>query len=72
MQEKPQTPKEWLLYAFSQYQITVLADEGKFVRLEKDFEVEIEANGVFKLKHGGLVIAPFRDLDELCQFIQLA
>lgn len=69
MDQPPQTPKEWLLFAFKTYQIAVLSDQGKFVRVEKDYEVEIEQNGVFKLKHAGLVVAPFRDLDELCSFI---
>jgi hypothetical protein len=34
-------------------------------------EIEIEANGIFKLRSEGLVIAPFADLDELCQFIKM-
>ena len=70
MQDQPQTLKEWLLYALSEYQIKVLADEGGMVCLENDYAVEIEQNGVLKLRHEGLVVAPFRDLDELCSFIK--
>ncbi len=69
MQNQPQTPKEWLLYALKEYQISLLADNGDKVQIENGYEVEIEQNGVFKLKHEGKVVAPFRDLDELCGFI---
>ena len=45
--------------------------QDKIIELEKDYEVEIEANGIFKLRSEGLVIAPFADLDELCRFIKM-
>ena len=70
MQNQPQTPTEWLLYALKEYQINLLADNGDKVQIENGYEVEIEQNGIFKLKHEGKVVAPFVDLDELCGFLQ--
>ena len=65
----PQTPKEWLLYALSVYKIGILADRDPFFEVGKGYTIEIERNGVFKLLSEGTVVAPFRDLDELCIFI---
>lgn len=70
-QSLPQTPREWLLLAFNEYKIKVLAETGPYFQLERGYTVEIEKNGVFKLRHEQKVVAPFLDLDELCQFIQL-
>jgi hypothetical protein len=64
--------KEQLLHKLAQYGILILDDRGKYVELENDYEVEIEANGIFKLRSEGLVIAPFADLDEMCQFIKMS
>ena len=67
----PQTPREWFLYALQAYEIAVLSEKDNFVTLEKGLVVEIEHNGVFKLLSDGAVVAPFRDLEELCRFIQM-
>ena len=64
--------KEQLLHKLAQYGILILDDHGKYIELENDYEVEIEANGIFKLRSEGLVIAPFADLDEMCQFIKMS
>lgn len=64
-----QTPGEWLLYALSVYKIALLDDRDPFYEVEKGYLIEIERNGVFKLLSEGTVVAPFRDLDELCLFI---
>lgn len=72
MKEAPQTPREWLLYALDAYNIAVLAEKDNFVEIEKGYVVEIESNGVFKLLCGGAVVAPFRDLEELCRFIEMS
>ena len=64
--------KEQLLHKLAQYGILILGDRGKYVELENDYEVEIEANGIFKLRSEGLVIGPFADLDEMCQFIKMS
>lgn len=63
--------KESLIQALNRYNIQILNDRGKYLDLENDYEVEIEANGIFKLRSEGLVVAPFADLDELCQFIKM-
>ena len=41
----------------------------KMVYLEKDYTIEIEARNLFKLLHNNQVIAPFNDIEELCNFI---
>lgn len=69
---EPQTLREWLLFALAEYNIRVIADNGNFVELEKEYVIEIEQNGVFKLLCGGAVVAPFTDLEELCRFITIS
>jgi len=63
--------KESLIQVLNRYNIQILDDRGKYIELENDYEMEIEANGIFKLRSDGLVIAPFADLDELCRFIKM-
>ena len=63
--------KEKLLQMLNHYDIPIVNDKDKIIELEKDYEVEIEANGIFKLRSEGLVVAPFADLDELCRFIKM-
>lgn len=68
---EPSTSKEQLLQAFQEQGIVVLTDNGKFLELENDYSVEIEANGIYKLRSEGLVVAPFASVEELCQFIKM-
>ena len=63
--------KEQLLQAFQEQGIIILADNGKFLELENEYSVEIEANGIYKLRSEGLVVAPFASVEELCQFIKM-
>jgi hypothetical protein len=70
MMNEPQTPYEWLLLALSDFQIAILEDHGHYLVVEKDYSIEIEQNGIFKLLWHGKVVAPFQDLAELCHFIQ--
>ncbi len=65
------TSKEQLLQAFQEQGIVVLTDNEKFLELENDYSVEIEANGIYKLRSEGLVVAPFASVEELCQFIKM-
>lgn len=65
-----QDQKLALLAALQQFNIAVVNEEGKMVFLEKDYTIEVEQNGLFKLSQEGYVIAPFKDLEELCQFIK--
>lgn len=69
---EPQTPHEWLLLALSDFEIQILSDNGRFLEIEKDYTIEVEQNGVFKLLWKGKVVAPFLDLAELCQFIKMS
>lgn len=72
MSNDPQTPREWLLLALSDFNIAVLADHGDVLEVGKEYSIELEANGVFKLRWKGRVVAPFQDLAEMCHFIQLS
>lgn len=65
------TSKEQLLHAFQEQSIVVLTDNGKFLELENEYSVEIEDNGIYKLRSEGLVVAPFASVEELCQFIKM-
>jgi hypothetical protein len=64
-------PKDYLLFALNHFQLPVLSAEGKRIRLEKEYEIEIENESLFKLMHKGAVVGPFADVEELCQFIQM-
>lgn len=70
--KEPETPREWLLLALSDFGISIVADRGNTLDLEKEYSVEIEQNGVFRLTWRGKVVAPFQDLAELCHFIQMS
>lgn len=72
MTPEPQTPHEWLLLALSDFNISVFSDNGRLLEVEKEYSIEIEQNGVFKLRWKGKVVAPFQDLAELCRFIQMS
>ncbi len=67
---EPKTAHDWLLLALQDYKIEVLADDGHLVQVEQEYSIEVEQNGIFKLRWKGKVVAPFADLDELCQFIR--
>ncbi len=68
----PKTPHDWLLLALKDFGISVLADDGHVVEIEKEYTIEIEQNGIFKLLWKGKVVAPFSDLAEMCHFIQMS
>ena len=72
MTNEPQTPREWLLLAFSDFEIPILEDHGHILIVAKEYTIEIEQNGVFKLLWKGKVVAPFQDLAEMCHFIQMS
>lgn len=69
---EPQTPREWLLLALSDFSINIVEDNGQVLEVDKDYVIEIEQNGIFKLLWKGKVVAPFQDLAELCHFIQMS
>ncbi len=63
-------PKEFLLFALQHFKLDVLNDEGNIIFIEKDYKIEIEGQKLFKLIHSGSVVAPFDDVEELCNFIK--
>lgn len=63
-------PKAFLLFALNHFGLKVRQEDGKMIYLEKDYTIEIEGNNLFKLLQGGQVIAPFADVEELCDFIK--
>ncbi len=63
--------KELLLSALDYYSIPLVAVNNSIITVYKNYEIEIEANGLYKLKCEGSVIAPFDDVDELCRFMLL-
>lgn len=63
------TPKEQLLNCLRYYQIPIIWEEAKSVGTIHQYSIEVEDHGVFKLMENQLVVAPFTDLEELCNFI---
>jgi len=61
--------QEILLEAFKQYGIQVLSVTGNHIKVQNNYEVEVEANGMYKLLDEGDIIAPFKDVNELCRYI---
>lgn len=57
--------------ALAQASIPIAKQDDKYFHLEREYIVEIEQNGIYKLTQQGKVIAPFADLEELCDFILL-
>lgn len=60
------------LEAVARHGLKVLSDDGRTIELEKEYSVEVESNGLLKLRSEGLVVAPFSDAEELCRFIKEA
>jgi hypothetical protein len=58
-----------LLEALAFYNIEVLSVTGRMVKVQSNYEIEVEANGLYKLLDDGYIVAPFDDLNELCRFI---
>ncbi|ANI88213.1 hypothetical protein A9P82_02140 [Arachidicoccus ginsenosidimutans] len=61
--------KETLLEALAYYKIKVERENDNHVFVQNNYEIEVEANGLYKLYDDGYVVAPFNDLNELCKFI---
>lgn len=65
------TPREALLHALAVFEIPIREDRGHLIEVGIDYSIEIEPNGLYKLRSDGSVIAPFSDLEELCMFIRM-
>lgn len=63
------TPRQHLLMALNHYGISILDDRETVLDLANDYSVEVEKGFLFKLYWRGTVVAPFNDLDELCQHV---
>lgn len=63
--------KELLLRALQDSGIAVLRQEENKVFVENDYCVEVEGKNLFKLSQEGYIIAPYDDLNELCQMIKI-
>ena len=63
--------KAFLLFCLKHFGLKVIKEEDdKLFFLEQGYCIELESNGLLKLLHAGQVIAPFSDVEELCDFIQ--
>ncbi len=65
-------PLDNLLHALKTSGIEVLSVDGNHVKLERNYEVEVETNGMLKLLDDGYIVAPFSDAESLCKFIVAA
>ena len=60
---------EILLEALKFYQIEIVSVDGNLVKVQNNYEIEVEPNGLYKLSDDGYIVAPFKDINELCRFI---
>lgn len=60
---------EILLDALKFYEIEIVSVNGNHVKIQNNYEIEVEANGLYKLSDDGYIVAPFDDINELCRFI---
>jgi hypothetical protein len=63
------TSLQILLDAFKTYEIEVISAGDAHVKVQNNFEIEVEGNGLYKLFDDGYVVGPFDDANELCRFI---
>ena len=64
-------PKELLLLVLRGMEVTILAENGKFIEVENGYTIEVEGKRLYKLWHKNQVVAPFADAVELCGFIKM-
>ncbi len=55
------TALETLLEALKVYEIEGIVIEGTHVKLQNNYEVEVEKNELYKLIDNGYIVAPFSD-----------
>lgn len=63
--------KELLLHALQAYGLPVIREDGNKVFTESEYCVEIEGPYLFKLSQDGYIVAPYDNVDELCQMIKM-
>lgn len=62
---------ELLQAALHYYNIEIIKREHNCFFIGRGYEIEVEQNGLYKLRSDGQVVAPFDDVDELCRFVLL-
>jgi hypothetical protein len=68
---QPLSGRELLLRALHAYGLPVIREEGTKVFTESEYCVEVEGPHLFKLSQDGYIVAPYDNLDELCQMIKM-
>jgi hypothetical protein len=63
-------PREFLLFALRHFDIKVASAEGKLIRTEGGYAIEVESQHLFKLLWNDQVVAPFDNVETLCRFIK--
>ncbi|MFM7431240.1 MAG: hypothetical protein ACKO1F_15255 [Flammeovirgaceae bacterium] len=63
--------KELLLQALQAYGLSVIREDGNKVYTESDYCIEVEGPHLFKLSQDGYIVAPYDNLDEVCQMIKM-
>ncbi|MBX9892868.1 MAG: hypothetical protein K2Y12_11155 [Chitinophagaceae bacterium] len=65
------TAKELVIDCLRYYSIEIVNVDDNIITIGRNYKIEVEANGLYKLMSDGQVIAPFDDVDELCRFVLL-
>ena len=65
-------PKEFLIFALNHFGLTIHSQNGNTIELAHHYSIEIEGKNLYKLSQNNEVIAPFDDVEELCNFIKKA
>ena len=63
------TSQEILLAALKTHGIEVISVKGNHVIVQNNYEIEVEANGVYKLLNEVYIVGPFDNINSLCRFI---
>lgn len=66
-----ETAKASLKQQLAEYGILLVSENEKNLFLESGYRIEVENPNLFKLLHAEQVVAPFDDIKELCEFIQM-
>lgn len=61
---------EFLRFAIQHYGFELTEVAGNHYHLASGHEIEVEGPSLFRLSYEGSVLAPFGDLEEMCEFIR--
>lgn len=62
-------PFDFLMFGLRHFDIPVVNVYENYITLPHNYVIEIESNGLYRLVQDNQVIAPFHDVEELCNFI---